>query len=226
MIIDYNKLDNPAWYSLTETHREFAIDRGDTKFYQPDYCTFGGFTSTTDILKNIDAYSHDINNFYMVGQKPVFSDRLMLNKNLICRQMILEKPIALHIEEEIKELHDHYTKELFVLVNLVLPGYYKLKTSALGSYFGIFKNGELVAATGERMKMNSFTEVSAVVTHPEHSRKGYSKQLIAFATEKIFKENKIPYLHVADSNAVAISLYENLGFTERRKISFWNLIKK
>jgi ribosomal protein S18 acetylase RimI-like enzyme len=179
-----------------------------------------------DLSKNIDAYANDINDFYMVGQKPVFSDRLLLNKNLVCRQMVLEKPIVLNIEEEIKELHVHYTKELFALVNLVLPGYYKMKTARLGSYFGIFKKGELVAATGERMKMNSFTEVSAVVTHPEHSRKGYSQQLIAYATEKIFKENKIPYLHVADTNSAAISLYKKLGFKERRKISFWNLIKK
>ncbi|MEZ4957421.1 MAG: GNAT family N-acetyltransferase [Saprospiraceae bacterium] len=74
--------------------------------------------------------------------------------------------------------------------------------------------------------MEKFTEVSAVVTHPEHTGKGYAKQLIKHATDQIFKENKIPYLHVAESNIGAIKLYESWGFSERRKISFWNLIKR
>ncbi len=81
-----------------------------------------------------------------------------------------------------------------------------------------------MAVAGERMKMNSYTEVSAVVTHPEHTGKGYAKQLIAFTTNRIFRENKTPYLHVADTNTSAVTLYEKLGFITRRKISFWNLI--
>jgi hypothetical protein len=36
---DYNKLDNPVWYSLAETHRQFSVDDNDNiKFYHPDYC--------------------------------------------------------------------------------------------------------------------------------------------------------------------------------------------
>ena len=74
------------------------------------------------------------------------------------------------------------------------------------------------------MKMSEYTEVSAVVTHPEHTGKGYAKQLLTFTSAKIFRQDKIPYLHVADTNIGAIRLYENLGFWTRRKISFWNLI--
>ena len=37
-----NKLDNPAWYSLSETHKQFEIEFGDVKFYPPEYCQFGG----------------------------------------------------------------------------------------------------------------------------------------------------------------------------------------
>ena len=91
--------------------------------------------------------------------------------------------------------------------------------------FGLFINGQLVAVTGERMKMNAFTEVSAVVTHPDHAGKGYAKQLVAYTVNKIFEEGKAPYLHVAQTNTGAIALYEKLGFTIRRKISFWNLAR-
>lgn len=72
--------------------------------------------------------------------------------------------------------------------------------------------------------MNQYTEVSAVVTHPEHTGKGYAKQLTAYTSNKIFSENKIPYLHVADTNIGAIKLYEKLGYEVRRKISFWNFV--
>ena len=93
----------------------------------------------------------------------------------------------------------------------------------MGDYFGVIKQGKLAAVTGERMKMYNFTEVSAVVTHPSFTGRGFAKQLVAHTVNKIFDENKIPYLHVAETNFGAIRLYDNLGFKTRRKISFWHL---
>ena len=110
-------------------------------------------------------------------------------------------------------------------MNLVQPGYFKRKTALLGNYYGIFKNDVLVAVTGERMQMNDFVEVSAVVTHPNHTGKGYAKQLVVYTVNEIFKQNKTPYLHVIEDNKGAIQLYEKLGFSTRRKISFWNITK-
>ena len=104
------------------------------------------------------------------------------------------------------------------------PGYFKNKTSQLGDYYGIFQNGDLVAVAGERMKMNDFVEVSAIVTHPEHTGKGYAKQLITYVVNKISDQYKTPYLHVSENNTGAIGLYRKLGFKVRRKISFWNLV--
>ena len=71
------------------------------------------------------------------------------------------------------------------------------------------------------MKMNGYTELSAIVTHPAHTGKGYAKQLITHASHAVFNEGKTPYLHVTDNNAGAIRLYEKLGFRTRRTISFW-----
>ena len=76
------------------------------------------------------------------------------------------------------------------------------------------------------MKMTDYTEVSAVVTHPLYTGRGYAKQLVAHTVNNIFLENKTPYLHVAEKNNGAIKLYEALGFKTRRKISFWNLVRQ
>ena len=219
----FEKLDNPVWYSLSETHDDFAISYPGIKFYDPEYCPFGGFVTSDNIALQIDEYSKFINDFFLVGNKPVFSKKISLEKELVCLQMVLEKRIEAVLIQELIKLNVGSANALANLVNEVQPGYFKKKTKLMGDYFGIIKEGKLVAVTGERMKMNDFTEVSAVVTHPSYAGKGFARQLIAHTANKIFDENKTPYLHVAETNFGAIRLYENLGFKTRRKISFWHL---
>ncbi|WP_337968961.1 GNAT family N-acetyltransferase [uncultured Flavobacterium sp.] len=223
--LDENKLDNPVWNSLSETHQEFAIDYNGTKFYNPDYCLFGGFTELETTIEATNQYSALAESFFVVGEKPEIADSLNIMKELVCLQMVLHEKIELPIETEIVKLTKNHNEELCNLVNLVQPGYFKNKTPLLGDYFGIFKDNQLIAITGERMKMNAFTEVSAIITHPNHTGKGYAKQLIAHVVNRIFDQNEIPYLHVVESNIGAIKLYEKLGFETRRKISFWNISK-
>jgi GNAT superfamily N-acetyltransferase len=225
-IQDDKKLDNPVWFSVSETHQSFAVDYGSVKFYHPDYCPFGGFEKCNAIAKSIDEYSEMVDSFFIVGEKPELSNLLKVNKELVCLQMIVYNPIDIAINEPIIKLTVEHIDVLYELVNLVQPGYFKKKTALLGNYYGIFKNGELVAVTGERMQMNDFIEVSAVVTHPNHTGKGYAKQLVVHTVNEIFKQNKIPYLHVIEVNKGAIQLYEKLGFSTRRKISFWNITKQ
>lgn len=224
--MESEKLDNPTWHSLSETHKEFAIDYNGIKFYQPDYCPFGGFTDFDQTEAGIEQYVSLVNQFFIVGSKPNFNNKIQLNKELVCSQMVFYQRITVELEETITPLLTaKHQKDLLALVNLVQPGYFKDKTSELGNYYGIYKDDKLIAVTGERMKMDEYIEVSAVITHSEHTGKGYAKQLLTYATNSIFDEGKIPYLHVAETNVGAIKLYEKLGFVTRRKISFWNFIK-
>lgn len=220
-----NKLDNPVWNSLSESHISFAIDYNGTKFYNPDYCPFGGFINSKSTLNAINQYSTLAKDFFIIGEKPVITDFLEIVKELVCLQMIIYNKIELSITSEIIKLTKKHNDELVQLVTLVQPGYFKNKTAELGNYYGIFKENQLVAITGERMKMNNFTEVSAIITHPDHTGKGYAKQLIAHCVNTIFSQNKTPYLHVVESNIGAIGLYEKLGFVTRRKLSLWNITK-
>ncbi len=210
---------------MSETHQSFSVDYGNTKFYHPDYCPFGGFETIEDTAKHIDEYSTLVGSFFIVGKKPKLSGQVQLKQELVCLQMVIEKKIGLEASENITALTEEHTEPLFQLVTSVQPGYFKRKTALLGSYFGIFKDGQLVSVTGERMKMDDFVEVSAIVTDPRHTGKGYAKQLIAYTVNNIFEQYKIPYLHVVETNIGAIKLYEKLGFTTRRKISFWNITK-
>lgn len=219
-----DKLDNPVWHSLNETHSHFSINYEKLKCYDPGYCPFGGYKGNGEIAEGINRYAKLTDHFFIVGNKPKFPTDIVLKNELVCLQMVLDRKIDIVSEEEIIKLNHQYDEALFRLVNLVQPGYFKKKTVQLGDYYGIFKNGTLVAVTGERMKMNDFTELSAIVTHPEQTGRGYAKQLITYVVNKICEEQKIPFLHVAETNTVAISLYRKLGFEIRRKISFWNLV--
>ncbi|WP_316633009.1 GNAT family N-acetyltransferase [uncultured Flavobacterium sp.] len=225
-ITEENKLDNPIWNSLSESHEKFAIDYNGTKFYNPDYCPFGGFLELESTLESAKKYASLCVNFFIVGKKPIIADSLEIVKKLVCLQMIIHEKIQITFDNEIIKLTEEHSEELFDLVNLVQPGYFKTKTPLLGSYYGIFNDRKLVSIAGERMKMNTFTEVSAIITHPDHTGKGYAKQLTSHVVNTIFNEGKIPFLHVVESNLGAIKLYEKLGFVMRRKISFWNISKK
>jgi GNAT superfamily N-acetyltransferase len=215
------QLDNPVWFALNETHAEYSVGHANIKFYEPEYCPFGAITSSDDLTNPLQTYSESCHNFYIVGQKPPIPPSLYLRKQLVCLQMMIERTISYPSTEEIIAIGSDHANELFQLVNLVQPGYFKSKTRLLGEYFGIFKDDILVAVTGERMKMDGFTEVSAVVTHPEYTGRGYAKQLVGHTVNEILKQNKIPFLHVAENNESAINLYLKLGFGKRRKMNFW-----
>jgi predicted GNAT family acetyltransferase len=135
--------------------------------------------------------------------------------------MVIEHPIDLQIAETIVPLNGRYEDELFAFMQRFYPSFFKHKTILLGEYFGIFKENELVAVTGERMQMEGYTEVSAVVTHTDHFGKGYAKQLVTHTTNNIFRKNKIPFLHTNADSVKNIGLYEKLGFKVRREISLW-----
>jgi len=218
-----NKLDNPVWHSLSETHCKFSVDYDNIKFYLPDYCLFGGFRLSQNNIDPINNYSQHAENFYLVGEQPVLPKNLNIKKDLVCLQMVAESKIEGAPKDQITKLSIEDASKVFQLVNTVQPGYFRSKTFFLGDYWGIFEDGKLIAVTGERMKMDRFTELSAIVTHPNHTGKGYAKQLIAHTVNNIFDQNKTPFLHVVDTNIGAITLYEKLGFKTRRKISFWNV---
>lgn len=220
------KLDNPVWYALAESHKKLALDYNTTSFYNPEYCAFGAFNELSNNETDLLAYAKLVPSFFIFGTKPNLPESLYLKDELLCLQMIIRDKIKHSYTDEIVKLDESQRPALLALVKIVYPEYFKSKTADLGNYYGIYKNNQLVAITGERMQMDDFIEVSAVITHPEHTGKGYAKQLVAYTANAILKQNKIPFLHVAEANIGAIKLYEKLGFTTRIKMSIWQIAQK
>jgi len=218
-----HKLDNPIWFALQETHKSKSIDFNSVAAYKPNFCSFIGSKNNKNIQEAYLKYSKLSPTFFSFGEKPVLDFPLKIDVELKCLQMILYNDINLSITEEIVTLNVNHQKEVFNLVNLVQPGYFNRDTFLLGKYYGIFKDNKLVAVTGERMLLNDFTEISAVVTHPDYVKKGYAKQLITHCVNVIFKEGKIPFLHVLETNETAVNVYLKLGFETRKYFSIWKI---
>lgn len=213
-------LDNPIWSSLTDVHYEACIDYGNVKFYHPDFTPFGAFVNNEDTCNAIKKHAKLLERFFIVGNKPKVPTAFKLKK-YVGLQMIIYNDIEYPISENIVELDDAHYHDLMDLIALVYPHFFKTKTNLLGRYWGIYKQNKLVAVAGERMQTKHFTEISAVATHPKYTGNGYAKQLITHAVKEIFKKDKVPFLHVDETNLGPINLYKKLGFTERRKMHYW-----
>ena len=155
--METHKLDNPTWYSLSETHTNFAVDFDGIKFYNPDYCPFGGFLNLDNTAIGIGKYASLTNNFFVVGNEPNYNEKVVLNNELICNQMVLDAEIDVEINEQIVELQTEIHKvDLFNLVNLVQPDYFKNRTADLGNYFGIYKDEKLGFETRREISFWNF----------------------------------------------------------------------
>lgn len=223
-----NKLVNPVWSSLEETHKKFSIQYDEVTFYDPTICPFGAFTNTKKTEHALNEYSKLTDSFFLVSESktPTYdTSKIILDKKIEGVQMVLENIQEVTITEEIVPLTEKNVDEIYNLIWLVMPGYYKKRTFDMGKYFGIFKNEQLVAIAGQRMQTNDFIEVSGVVTHPDFTKRGFAKQLTQHVTKDIIEDGKHPILHTTKGNP-AIKLYEKLGYQLTRDMNWWYFTKK
>lgn len=222
------KLKNPVWYSLNETHKKFLIEYDGVQFYKPEINNFGAFFDENKTAKALNKYSKKTEKFFLVSENitPIIDAKnITLEKKINGCQMILDKLTNIEIKEEIVYLTEKHIDEVYELIWLVMPGFYQKRGFEMGNFYGIFKNNKLISISGQRLQTDDFIEISSVVTHPKHTRKGYAKQLIAHTTKEILKENKLPILHTNKGNK-AIPLYEKLGFKISRDMNWWLFSRK
>jgi GNAT superfamily N-acetyltransferase len=222
----YYKLDNPAWYALAESHSQFAVGTDRIKRYRPDIVAFAAFSSGNNNLVELTDLIGIDESVFLIGDLPELPSNFMIESTLPCAQMIIHSAITTPLTIPIETLGTKDDDEIMALINLVQPGYYKPGTRLMGDYFGIRQNGKLVAITGERMRMNGLTEVSAVVTHPDFTGRKYAQQLVTHVVNKNLAAGIVPFLHVAETNQRAIRIYEHLGFVKRRTINFTKIKRK
>ncbi len=82
---------------------------------------------------------------------------------------------------------------MLTLTQLTNPGPFAARTIDFGHYYGIFEGDKLVAMAGQRLHAFEYAEISAVCTHPDHSGRGYARELLLHQLHRIQTAKNIPF---------------------------------
>jgi ribosomal protein S18 acetylase RimI-like enzyme len=217
-------LDNAVWWSLLSEHRHLAETHGRAARYRAVVSPFAAMESfDEDSWNDLHALVGASGACVLFGADvptalpPGWSSRARGTG----RQMHIDPhDVEQKDAVEMRSLMTDDVPQMLELVKITQPGPFLPGTISMGSYFGHFRDGQLVAMAGERLRPNGFAEVSAVCTHPDAQRQGLASALTNRVTRGIIEKGRQPFLHVAESNEKARRVYEGLGFRQRRLVEF------
>lgn len=214
-------LDRPIWTALTTRQAEFARGGGRALAFRADVEPFAASATQDELDLNALASLAVLGDFLLLIQAapspPV--PRLQLVTEASGVQMVSTRGVEGPRPADALPLGDADAAEMIALAELTRPGPFRAATHKLGQFWGIRREGRLVAMAGERLKLPGMTEVSGVCTHPDWQGHGFARQLSAFVAALIGERGETPFLHAYASNAPAIRLYEQLGFAIRREMA-------
>ncbi|MES2372104.1 MAG: GNAT family N-acetyltransferase [Bacteroidota bacterium] len=217
-------LDNPAWHALNSADSRFNIGDKIAGYFPADIAPFAALPDWNEAMQKY-FYDHAPANrsWSVVRKEPVTLSSLWdLRFSITLHQMVCNTFLPVIIPDiDIRSLNETHVPGMLALTAITKPGPFMERTIAFGNYTGVFENDQLVAMTGERLHLDTHTEISAVCTLPEHTGKGYGALLVSLAAEKIISTGKTPFLHVVADNHRAIKMYERLGFVHRSDMQFY-----
>jgi GNAT superfamily N-acetyltransferase len=109
-------------------------------------------------------------------------------------------------------------QEMVDLTTVAFPGFFRIRTNAMGPYFGIRREDRLIAMGGDRMCFDEFREVSGICTLPEYRGQGLAGAIIRHILREHRAAGFRSYLHLSTANTGARRIYEQLGFVFTREI--------
>jgi len=210
-------LDRPVWNALTTRQAMFAIGGDRARRFAPD---IGPLAAARDdspdgLAALAELVPADGTLLLLQADAIVLPPGLVAITTAAGVQMIAERFAPAALDERLELLTDADADAMLALATLTKPGPFAPRTPSLGEFWGVKERGVLVAMAGERMKHPGFTEVSGVCTHPDVRGRGLGRALSAAIAARIIERGETPYLHAYATNAVAIQLYESLGFRLR-----------
>lgn len=207
------QLQNPVWHALNGAHARFAERSGDAVRYAPAISPFLGLPAEPDDAAWADAAKLVGPGGFAVitGPPRTAPDGWETFEDLPGVQLV-DDGVAGAPEPESVRLTAADVPEMRELVERTKPGPFEDRTIELGTYLGIRRGGELIAMAGERMRLQGWTEISAVCTHPDHRGQGLASRLVRALVADIRERGEQPFLHAVATNTGAIGLYERMGF--------------
>ena len=218
-------LAEPVWNALETEHAHFRIGGKQARRYLTDVVPFAAVSDYTDqSMQELEKLLAPGEHIYLFGAQPPATNRLAVGTPLHTHQMIWPKnqPIEASGEKfKILPMTSKDDGDLVALTALAFPGFFRERTHQMGSYYGIRLDGELVAMAGERLVLPGMREISAVVTRPDHTGKGYGRALMNTLLREHASAGVTSFLHVGVQNTRAVALYQRMGFDFAGSITLW-----
>jgi ribosomal protein S18 acetylase RimI-like enzyme len=199
-----------------------AIGTGLARHYPRDVSPFAAFETASeaayadvarDLPEGLDAWL--LRPRYEAG--PLAWQTLLLRAVVqMVRDRVVDDPVT-PVEERIKPIGEEHAAAMLALAQSTRPGPFALETYKFGHYVGIFEGQRLIAMAGERLRVLSFIEVSAVAVDPEFRGQGFAAAMIRHMCRRITAQGATPFLHAFPDNP-AVALYGRLGFRLRRHL--------
>jgi predicted GNAT family acetyltransferase len=219
---------NPAWHALQTKHQHFAVSAGDACRYPADVAPFAAVAAPTAVaLKQLHSLLAPGESVWLIGESYPVIPKLSFEGTMECLQMVLPEKVApVGPTNEIVRLSDANAPEMVALTTIAFPGFFRNRTSEMGSYYGVRSDGELIAMGGERLMLDGYPEISGVCTHPAHRGKGLAAGLIWQLARNHRRDGLVSWLHVGGENHHAIKLYLRMGFRVVRKVMLNRISRK
>lgn len=211
-------LDNPVWNMLHGRQTHLACVAGEVCRIDPVYGPFAAAAPGHEARLAGVLTSPDDEIWIIAPEElaPPPGTRVVRTAPLL--QMIADGPATVYrADPEIEALTEADALEMAALAEATQPGPWGTGTHRYGQFFGIRREGRIVAMAGERMRpAPGIAEVSGVCTLPDFRGQRLAESLIRHVMAGFAARGDTPFLHSYAYNAHAIRLYESLGFRARR----------
>lgn len=87
---------------------------------------------------------------------------------------------------------------------------------AQGPWYGIWRNGQLVAQGGIHLSLSRAAEIGNIVTTKTRRREGLARQIVAALLRELSADRRLVFLQVFEDNKPALAFYQHVGFERLR----------
>ncbi|MDT3375714.1 GNAT family N-acetyltransferase [Labrys neptuniae] len=210
-------LDRPVWTALSSAHATLAEGNRHARRYPAAIVPFaatasddaGSLQALADLVPDGDSVV--LAQADAVAIPPGLSEL----SRAAAVQMVAETTFPRVEDIRVRQLTLADAPEMLALATATNPGPFTLKALSLGDFWGVRIDGRLAAMAGQRMRQPGYIELSGVCSHADFRGRGLARLLSLFVAGEICAGGDTPYLHAYAGNAVAIRLYESIGFALR-----------